>query len=196
VNLSWTTASDNIAVSGYSVYRDGSLLATVEAPVVSFSDSTVLAATDYTYRIGAFDSAGNQSPQSDPVFVHTLPAPGDTDGDGVLDIADNCPAVINPTQDDTDGDGTGNACEAPGSGNVDCNQAINSIDALKVLRHSAGLQVSQSEPCSDLGIMIVGGQQGDVNCDNAVNSVDALQILRTVAGLPPNIPQGCRPIDS
>ena len=35
----------------------------------------------------------------------------DTDGDGVLDDADNCPAVPNPDQADSDGDGVGDAWE-------------------------------------------------------------------------------------
>jgi formylglycine-generating enzyme required for sulfatase activity len=35
----------------------------------------------------------------------------DSDGDGVLDAADNCPLVANPDQADCDGDGIGNACQ-------------------------------------------------------------------------------------
>jgi len=37
----------------------------------------------------------------------------DFDGDGVYDSCDNCPQAYNPAQTDTDGDGTGNACEGP-----------------------------------------------------------------------------------
>ncbi|MBW2543827.1 MAG: thrombospondin type 3 repeat-containing protein [Deltaproteobacteria bacterium] len=36
----------------------------------------------------------------------------DTDGDGVMDSLDNCSAVQNPAQDDTDGDDCGNLCDA------------------------------------------------------------------------------------
>ena len=38
----------------------------------------------------------------------------DTDGDGVPDCNDNCPTVFNPGQEDSDGDGTGDACEGGG----------------------------------------------------------------------------------
>ena len=41
----------------------------------------------------------------------------DSDGDGVADCIDNCVAVSNPTQDDCNGDGIGEACESF----IDCN---------------------------------------------------------------------------
>jgi hypothetical protein len=37
--------------------------------------------------------------------------PGDSDADGVPDPVDNCPWTWNPGQEDSDGDGVGNACE-------------------------------------------------------------------------------------
>jgi predicted 3-demethylubiquinone-9 3-methyltransferase (glyoxalase superfamily) len=40
-------------------------------------------------------------------------APNDTDVDGVADDIDNCPEDANPDQEDTDGDGMGDACDDP-----------------------------------------------------------------------------------
>ncbi len=117
------------------------------------------------------------------VFQHAW----DTDGDGVSDFSDNCPTVANTAGqgDDVDGDLAGDACDAPGTGNVDCNQAVNSVDALKILRHNAGLSVAQSEPCLDLGLDLASGfDHGDVDCSGAINAVDGLKVLRAVAGLP------------
>src|SRR5262245_31554955 len=45
------------------------------------------------------------------VSIGGCPQNGDSDGDGVLDDADNCPKVANADQFDADGDGIGDACE-------------------------------------------------------------------------------------
>jgi hypothetical protein len=78
-----------------------------------------------------------------------------------------------------------------GIGDVDCSGAVNSIDALKILRHNASLQVSQTEPCTDLGQSTGSRDQGDVDCNNAVNAIDALKVLRGVAGLAVQQEPGC-----
>ncbi|HOD36683.1 MAG TPA: SBBP repeat-containing protein [Syntrophales bacterium] len=72
INLSWTASTDDVAVSGYRIYRDGSLVGT--ATEVSYSDTGLSAATTYSYRVSAYDAAGNASAQTDAISVNT----GDT----------------------------------------------------------------------------------------------------------------------
>lgn len=63
VDISWTAATDNIGVTAYKIYRDGTLLSTVSNSVQNYSDKTVLANMSYWYGISAGDAAGNWSAQ-------------------------------------------------------------------------------------------------------------------------------------
>ncbi|HSX30595.1 MAG TPA: fibronectin type III domain-containing protein [Candidatus Saccharimonadales bacterium] len=74
INLSWTAATDNVGVTGYNIYRKGVLLTTVGV-VTSYQDTTVAPNTGYTYKIEAFDAAGNVSAQATSAFITT---PADT----------------------------------------------------------------------------------------------------------------------
>jgi chitodextrinase len=71
VNLSWNASTDNLAVSGYTIYRNGSPLTTVSASTLTYADMAVTAGTHYSYSVDAFDAAGNRSAQSAPVGVNT-----------------------------------------------------------------------------------------------------------------------------
>ena len=62
INLTWNAVTDNAGVTGYNVYRNGSLLATTAGP--SYSDTTVVPGTTYAYAVAAFDAAGNVSAPS------------------------------------------------------------------------------------------------------------------------------------
>lgn len=59
------------------------------------------------------DTAAGQSPDASGCSCQQNNPDGDADGDGVLDCVDNCTAVANADQADSDGDGIGDACEAP-----------------------------------------------------------------------------------
>ncbi len=49
-------------MTGYQLYRDGTLIGTSSTP--DYSDTELTSGTTYTYRVTAFDAAGNESPLS------------------------------------------------------------------------------------------------------------------------------------
>jgi DNA-binding beta-propeller fold protein YncE len=61
----------------------------------------------------------------------------DSDGDGVPEYADNCPADYNPLQVDSDNDGMGDVCDTcctpPTAGNVDCEGIIDIGDVTELI---------------------------------------------------------------
>ena len=76
VTLGWTASTDNVAVTGYRVYRNGVLLTSVGS-VTSYQDATVSASTPYSYTVQALDGTGNFSGQSTALIL-TTPAAVDT----------------------------------------------------------------------------------------------------------------------
>ncbi|MFC1406550.1 MULTISPECIES: GH12 family glycosyl hydrolase domain-containing protein [Streptacidiphilus] len=73
-SLSWTAATDNTAVTGYDVYRGGTLVGTTAG--TSYTDTGLTASTVYTYTVKAFDAAGNLSPASGSATATTQAASG------------------------------------------------------------------------------------------------------------------------
>jgi cytochrome c peroxidase/endonuclease/exonuclease/phosphatase family metal-dependent hydrolase len=72
VSLNWAAATDNVAVTGYRVYRDGILL--FASASLNFGDSGLQAATTYLYSVTAQDAGGNESLASE-ITVTTPAAP-------------------------------------------------------------------------------------------------------------------------
>jgi chitodextrinase len=70
VDISWTAATDNTGVTSYRVYRDNTVIGTVNADTLSFSDASVQASHQYLYGVSAGDAAGNWSAQQ-TLFVST-----------------------------------------------------------------------------------------------------------------------------
>jgi fibronectin type 3 domain-containing protein len=73
VMLAWDPSSDNVGVTGYTVYRDGNEVgATGGADATTFTDSSVAPSMAYSYTVDAFDGSGNHSqPSSPPLSVNT-----------------------------------------------------------------------------------------------------------------------------
>jgi chitodextrinase len=76
VDLAWQPSTDDKGVTGYRVYRDGALLATLAGTGTTYSDASVAPATTYRYQVSAVDAAGNQSTRSASVSA-TTPGPPD-----------------------------------------------------------------------------------------------------------------------
>jgi titin len=123
-----------------------------------------------------------------------------TDGTGNIGFNVTVPGiaangqVVNATATDPAGNtsefsqcrtATGVAQPSLKQGDVNCDNLVNSVDALLVLRFGAGLSVNQTQPCPVIGtVLTLAGVFGDVDCTGAVSSVDALKVLRFVAALP------------
>ena len=76
INLGWTASTDNVGVTAYRVFRNGTQVGT--SSTTSYQDSGLAPATTYSYAVAALDAAGNQSAQSPPVSATTQSPPVDT----------------------------------------------------------------------------------------------------------------------
>lgn len=75
VAMNWDSATDNVAVKEYIIFRDGNKIGTTKT--TSFTDTTVEAEKEYAYRVQAIDAAGNTSALSNELTVQTEKMPVD-----------------------------------------------------------------------------------------------------------------------
>jgi chitodextrinase len=76
VSLSWSASTDNVAVTGYDVYRNGVLAGSTTTR--TFTDQGLAAATAYGYAVAARDAGGNTSALSTTVSATTKSGGGGT----------------------------------------------------------------------------------------------------------------------
>lgn len=69
VNLTWSPASDNVAVKSYDIMRDGTKIGT--SAKTSYSNKGLFPDKTYSYTIRAVDISGNQSKSSLPLDIAT-----------------------------------------------------------------------------------------------------------------------------
>ena len=77
VTLAWDAATDNVGVTGYTVYRDGAVVATVST--TTWSDRSIVAGVLYSYAVAAFDAAGNRSAATSPLSLASSSIEGTSD---------------------------------------------------------------------------------------------------------------------
>jgi hypothetical protein len=100
----------------------------------------------------------------------------DPDGDGVITFVDNCPTDWNPGQEDADGNGVGDACQAldPESGALALGEAILGLDLnLFEGRHSEQAQAGKRSALADRAQRAAGAIAGG-------DFEEALETLRSL----------------
>ena len=89
VSFSWTASTDNVGVTGYGVYRGGTLVASPTA--TNYTLSGLSCGTSYSIGVDAFDAVGNRSQQSS-LTIATSPCP-----DSIAPTAPGTPTATSAT---------------------------------------------------------------------------------------------------
>ncbi len=105
VELYWSRASDDGAVVGYELIKNG---VTIQVGnVTEYFDSDVVSRTTYTYRVVAVDNDGERSASNNKVTV-TMSGSGFASAASSISVSSSTPAIsASPVCVDTDGDGWG-----------------------------------------------------------------------------------------
>lgn len=108
--LTWTAASDITAVTGYQIYRDGTLIGTVNGSTLTYSVTGLTASTVYSFQVQAGNDDGLWTTDGPTVNV-TASAPSTSDGDRTSGGENPVTAKI------SDNDGTPQMVSVTTSGN-------------------------------------------------------------------------------
>ncbi len=103
--LAWN-ANNEEDLAGYKLYyiaSSGENGRIDVGNVTEYELSFLMEAKDYYLSLTAYDTSGNESKLSMPIYYFA--------DDGIPYNEDNCPHILNPDQTDTDGDGHGDACD-------------------------------------------------------------------------------------
>ncbi len=85
VSLSWAGSTDNVGVTGYTIYRDGIQVGT--STTASYADISPPVGT-HSYTVSAYDAAGNTSAASIASNFLTIYKTADLNHDGAINILD------------------------------------------------------------------------------------------------------------
>jgi len=92
ISLNWNASTDDVGVTGYTIYRGGTKIAT--ATNNSYSDTGLSSSATYTYTVSAYDAAGNNSAASNIVSATTSTATLPGNGIIALDAAGTVQSTV------------------------------------------------------------------------------------------------------
>lgn len=116
IDLSWSASSDNVAVSGYAVFRDGAQIANVSGP--AYSDAGLAPSATHAYAVAAFDPAGNVSARSAEVSATTLPVISVNPGVSTIAVGSTQAFTCTVSLEGQDGSCTWSIVEGPAGGSI------------------------------------------------------------------------------
>ena len=106
-----TMQDDDFYLTPVVSNRTGDIIYTSSDPQVAIVSGTlvrIIGVGDATITATQNANSKYLSAEISANFTITI---GDSDGDGIVDVSDNCDFVVNPEQLDTDGDGIGDLCD-------------------------------------------------------------------------------------
>ena len=71
LTLNWTASTDNVGVTGYDVFRNGTKINTSLVTTTTYNVTGLSASTAYQFYVQAKDAAGNTSANSNTINVTT-----------------------------------------------------------------------------------------------------------------------------
>jgi chitodextrinase len=70
ISLAWQATTDNVGVTGYRIYRNGTQIRQVTS--LTYTDRVYSTSATYTYTVKAVDAAGNLSAASNAVAIRAI----------------------------------------------------------------------------------------------------------------------------
>jgi len=84
--ISWQSATDNIGIAGYKIYKDDNTALLSTTAFTTFTDESLSPSTNHCYLLAAFDANGNESLKTLPACATTLEAKDETAPDAVSSL--------------------------------------------------------------------------------------------------------------